>query len=55
MISLTLNDLMPNQSGVIVKLELDGIMKRRLIDMGVTEGAVLRRSEAKKIDIERIS
>ena len=74
---MTLNDLMPNQSGVIVKLELDGIMKRRLIDMGVTEGAVLsmlrsaplgdpveysilgynlclRRSESKKIHIERI-
>lgn len=35
----TLNDLKRNETGVITEIRLDGLMKRRLIDMGVTTGA----------------
>lgn len=34
----TLNDLQPNESGIITEINLIGIMKRRLIDLGVTPG-----------------
>lgn len=35
----TLNDLKKNETGVITGIRLEGLMKRRLIDMGVTTGA----------------
>lgn len=35
----TLNDLKKNETGVITEIKLEGLMKRRLIDMGVTTGA----------------
>jgi Fe2+ transport system protein FeoA len=35
----TLNDLRPNESGIITEIRLTGLMKRRLIDLGVTTGA----------------
>lgn len=35
----TLNDLRPGESGIITEIKLDGLMKRRLIDLGVTTGA----------------
>lgn len=34
----TLRDLRPGQKGVILSLESQGPLKRRLIDMGVTPG-----------------
>lgn len=36
---ITLSDLKKNESGIITKITLEGLMKRRLIDMGVTTGA----------------
>ena len=36
---ITLKDLSPGESGVITGIHIKGLMKRRLIDMGVTEGA----------------
>lgn len=36
---MTLNDLKKNETGVITEIHLEGLMKRRLIDMGVTTGA----------------
>lgn len=35
---MTLRDLRPGQSGIVNNLEVDGIMRRRLLDMGVTPG-----------------
>lgn len=35
---MTLNDLRPNETGIITEIHLEGLMKRRLIDMGVTSG-----------------
>lgn len=36
---MTLNDLKKNETGIITEIRLEGLMKRRLIDMGVTTGA----------------
>ena len=36
--ALTLNDLRPGESGVIVALEGKGAIRRRLVDMGITPG-----------------
>lgn len=36
---MTLNDLKKNETGIITEIHLTGLMKRRLIDMGVTTGA----------------
>lgn len=38
---LTLNDLKKNETGIITGIALEGLMKRRLIDMGVTTGAAV--------------
>lgn len=38
----TLNDLRPGQTGVITEIQLGGLMKRRLIDLGVTTGASVK-------------
>ncbi|MCC8169292.1 MAG: ferrous iron transport protein A [Oscillospiraceae bacterium] len=35
----TLSDLRPGESGIITDMHLTGLMKRRLIDLGVTTGA----------------
>lgn len=35
---MTLNDLKTDESGIIIAVHLTGLMKRRLIDMGVTVG-----------------
>ncbi len=35
---MTLNDLKQNETGIITEIKLEGLMKRRLIDMGVTSG-----------------
>lgn len=37
----TLNDLKKNETGIITEIHLTGLMKRRLIDMGVTTGAAV--------------
>lgn len=34
----TLNDLKPGQNGVIVAIQGQGAIKRRLVDMGLTPG-----------------
>lgn len=34
----TMNDLLPGESGIITEIQLEGLMKRRLIDLGVTAG-----------------
>ena len=38
---LTLNDLKKNETGIITEIHLTGLMKRRLIDRGVTTGAAV--------------
>lgn len=38
----TLNDLRPGETGIITEIKLDGLMKRRLIDLGVTTGAKIK-------------
>lgn len=35
---MTLNDLRPNESGIITQIQLDAKMKRRLGALGVTNG-----------------
>lgn len=35
---MTLKDLKQNEKGIITAVELTGLMKRRLIDMGLTTG-----------------
>lgn len=35
----TLNDLRRGESGIITEIQLDGAMKHRLIELGVTTGA----------------
>ncbi|MFQ7291555.1 MAG: FeoA family protein [Monoglobales bacterium] len=40
---ITLKDLSPGESGVITGIHIKGLMKRRLIDMGVTEGARVKK------------
>ena len=37
----TLNDLLLNQKGYIKKLECDGNIRRRLLDLGFVEGATI--------------
>ena len=37
----TLRDLRPSQSGIVTHLDVSGQLKRRLIDMGITPGAVV--------------
>lgn len=37
-----LNDLRPGESGIIIEIQLEGLMKRRLIDLGVTTGATVK-------------
>lgn len=37
----TLNDLKKDEIGIITEINLSGMMKRRLIDMGVTTGAAI--------------
>jgi Fe2+ transport system protein FeoA len=39
---MTLADLKPGQSGTIIKLQLSGALKRRLMDMGVIAGTPVR-------------
>lgn len=36
-----LNEFIPEQSGVVKKIQAEGKIKRRLFDMGVTPGAVI--------------
>lgn len=38
--TLTLNDIAPGARCVIVRLEEEGPMRRRLLDMGFTQGAL---------------
>lgn len=35
----TLNDLRPLESGVVTEIQLEGLMKHRLIELGITTGA----------------
>lgn len=35
----TLNDLHPGESGIITDIQLSGLMKQRLADLGLTAGA----------------
>lgn len=35
----TLKDLKPGESGIITEIRFTGLMKRRMIDMGVSPGA----------------
>jgi Fe2+ transport system protein FeoA len=39
---MTLADLKPGQSGKILKIQLTGALKRRLMDMGVVTGTAVR-------------
>ncbi|MBN1664305.1 MAG: ferrous iron transport protein A [Deltaproteobacteria bacterium] len=39
---MTLADLKPGQSGEIVKIQVAGALKRRLMDMGVVAGTTVR-------------
>ncbi|MBN1382946.1 MAG: ferrous iron transport protein A [Deltaproteobacteria bacterium] len=39
---MTLADVKPGQSGKIVKIQITGALKRRLMDMGVVAGTVVR-------------
>lgn len=39
---MTLNELKPGQEGKVLSLGEKGPMKRRIMDMGVTPGAVLK-------------
>lgn len=38
---MTLNDLKQNETGIIISVNIKGLMKRRLIDMGVTSGTAV--------------
>ncbi len=35
---MTLGELKPNKSGIVIKIEGQGVLKRRLFDMGITPG-----------------
>lgn len=35
---MTLGELKPNKSGIVIKIEGQGVIKRRLFDMGITPG-----------------
>lgn len=37
----TLKDLKPGESGIITEIRFAGLMKRRMIDMGVSPGATV--------------
>jgi ferrous iron transport protein A len=37
----TIRDLLPGQSGVVTELASVGALRRRIIDMGITPGAVV--------------
>lgn len=37
----TLKELMPGEKAVIVKLEFDGVMRRRLLDLGFMKGSLV--------------
>lgn len=39
---MTLRDLRPGQSGIVNNVEVEGIMRRRLLDMGVTPGVEIQ-------------
>ena len=39
---MTLADLKPGETGKIVKINLEGALKRRLMDMGVVGGTQVR-------------
>jgi len=39
---MTLADLKPGQSGKILKIQITGVLRRRLMDMGVLAGTVVR-------------
>jgi len=39
---MTLADLNPGQSGKILKINIGGVLKRRLMDMGVVTGTEVR-------------
>ncbi len=36
-----LNEFIPEQSGVVKKIQAEGKIRRRLFDMGITPGAVI--------------
>lgn len=35
---MTLGELKPNKTGIVIKIEGQGVIKRRLFDMGITPG-----------------
>ena len=35
----TLNDLRPHETGIVTEIQLEGLMKHRLIELGITTGA----------------
>lgn len=36
---ITLNDLRPLETGIVTEIQLEGLMKHRLIELGITTGA----------------
>ncbi len=42
----TLNDLKLGQSGTVIRLGSSGALRRRIIDMGITPGAVIKKIKA---------
>ena len=34
----TVDDLKPGQSGIVLKIECDDMLRRRIVDMGITPG-----------------
>lgn len=39
----TLNDLKTGQTGIVTKLGSSGALRRRIIDMGITPGAIVKK------------
>lgn len=39
---MTLRDLKPGQSGIVLSIEENGILKRRILDMGITNGVKVK-------------
>ncbi len=39
---MTLKDLKPGQSGTVISIGEKGVMRRRIMDMGVTPGAIVK-------------
>lgn len=37
----TLDDLKPGQSGIVLKIECDDMLRRRIVDMGITPGTYI--------------